>query len=200
MRMFEYGHRYSLAAAAAAAIALGLTACSGDQSEKAGDEAAQTEVSDETLANLVAGDASLAATSQALNDTGLEQVFEGAAAYTFLAPTDEAFNELGEAGADLRSAEQRPAMAAILRDHIVPGYLTPDDIRNAIEQAGDDSVEMKTMGGHTLTFTADGEAISVRAEDGATARFAGNALRASNGVAIPLDGVLKATEGAQPGA
>ena len=38
--------------------------------------------------------------------------------------------------------------------------------------------------------TGEGETIIVTSEDGASARFAGEALRASNGVAIPLDGVL----------
>ena len=194
--MTELGNRRRLAAATA--IALAVAACSGG--DEAGEQAAQTEVSDETLATLVAGDANLATASQALEETSLAHVFEGVAAYTFLAPTDEAFDRLGEASADLRSPEQRPAMAAILRDHIVPGYLTPDDIRNAIELSDDDRVEMRTTGGHVLTFTADSDAITVAAEDGATAQFAGEALRARNGVAIPLDGVLKATNEAQSGA
>jgi uncharacterized surface protein with fasciclin (FAS1) repeats len=193
MRMIEYGNRRALAAAVA--IALGLAACSGG--DQAGDQAAETEVSDENLARVIAGNSDLVSASQALGETGLTQVFEGAAAYTFLAPTDEAFDKLGAASADLRSPEQRPAMAAILRDHIVPGYLTPDDIRNAIELADDQSVKMKTMGGHTMTFAADGDAITVTAEDGATARFTGDALRASNGVAIPVDGVLKTADEAQ---
>ena len=50
---------------------------------------------------------------------------------------------------------------------------------------------MRTMGDHTLTFTAEGDTITVSAEDGSSAEFAGDALRASNGVAIPLDGVLR---------
>ena len=194
--MTELGNRRRLAAATA--IALALAACSGG--DEAGEQTAQAEVSDETLATLVAGETDLATASQAVEETGLAQVFEGVAAYTFLAPTDEAFDRLGEASADLRSPEQRPAMAAILRDHIVPGYLTPDDIRNAIELSDDDRVEMRTTGGHVLTFTADSDAITVAAEDGATAQFAGEALRARNGVAIPLDGVLKATNEAQSGA
>ena len=191
--MIELGNRRHLAAA----IALALAACSGG--DEAGEQTAQAEVSDETLATLVAGETDLATASQAIEETGLTQVFEGVAAYTFLAPTDEAFDKLGEASADLRTPEQRPAMAAILRDHIVPGYLTPDDIRNAIELSGDDSVQMRTTGGHVLTFTADGDAITVTAEDGATARLSGEALRARNGVAIPLDGVLKATNQTQTG-
>ncbi len=92
---------------------------------------------------------------------------------------------------ELRTAEQRPALIAILRDHIVPGYPTPDDIAKAIAADSDHSVAMRTMGDHTLTFTSDGGTIAVASEDGAKARFAGEALPASNGVAIPLDGVLK---------
>ena len=172
--------------AALAASTLALAACSG---EAAPGEA--TEVSDETLAALVADADGLSVVSDTLGDAGLAQVFDGAAAYTLFAPQDAAFEAMGEAGEELRTAQQRPAMVAILRDHIVPGYLSPEDIGNAIEQADDGSVEMRTMGGHVLTFTRDGETITVANEDGATARFAGDALRASNGVAVPLDGVLR---------
>jgi uncharacterized surface protein with fasciclin (FAS1) repeats len=155
------------------------------------DREGTAEVSDETLASVVEDADGLSTVSGVLGDAGLEQVFDGAAAYTLFAPQDAAFDALGEAGEELRTAEQRAAMVAILRDHIVPGYLTPDDIANAIEMADDGSVEMRTMGDRTLTFTGERDAITVTAEDGASARFAGDALRASNGVAIPLDGLLR---------
>ena len=177
-----------LAALTAAAGALMLPACAGESDETSDGTA---EVSDETLASVVEDAEGLSVVSAVLGDAGLEQVFDGAASYTLFAPQDGAFDALGEAGEDLRSPEQRAAMVAILRDHIVPGYLTPDDIANAIDVADDGSVEMRTMGAHTLTFTGEGETITVTGEDGAKARFAGDALRASNGVAIPLDGVLK---------
>ena len=51
-----------------------------------------------------------------------------------------------------------------------------------------------------LDVVRAGDAITVTGEDGATARFAGTALRARNGVAIPVDGVLKAADEAQTGA
>lgn len=186
------GYRTRCGVAAATAMLLGLAACSG--AEKAEETNAQKDTaSDKTLATLIAADGDLSTVDGALSDVGISQVFDGAAAYTFLAPTDAAFDKLAEAGADLRTPEQRPAMVAVLRDHIVPGYLTPSDIQNAIKLSDDKSVEMKTMGDHTLTFTGSGDAITVTSEDGATAHFAGDALRASNGVAIPIDGLLKAT-------
>jgi uncharacterized surface protein with fasciclin (FAS1) repeats len=175
-------------AAALAAAALLLHACSGETTEADGETA---EVSSATLASLVSDADGMSTVSDVLGEAGLSQVFDGAAAYTLFAPQDAAFEKLGAAGEELRSAEQRPAMVAILRDHIVPGYLTPADIAKAIEAADDGSVVMRTMADHTLTFTGEGETITVTAEDGSTAKFAGEALRASNGVAIPLDGVLR---------
>jgi uncharacterized surface protein with fasciclin (FAS1) repeats len=192
--MKDSSSRRTLAALAAAVLA--LQACSGG-SEESGDAAA--EVSNETLASVVSDADGLTVVSDALGDAGLAQVFDGPAAYTFFAPQDAAFDALGDAGEDLRSPEQRAAMVAILRDHIVPGYLTPDDIGQAIEQAEDGSVEMRTMGDHTLTFTGEGETITVSAEDGSSATLAGEALRASNGVAIPLDGVLRKVTAAPEG-
>ena len=177
-----------------AAAGLVLQACSGG----ADDGGETAEVSSDTLALLVADQSELSIVSETLGDAGLAQVFDGAAAYTLLAPRDAAFEELGEAAQDLQTAEQRPAMVAILRDHIVPGYLTPDDIGKAIELDADGSVVMRTMGDHTLTFTSEGDSIAVSSEDGAKAHFAGEALRASNGVAIPLDGVLKQAPPAPP--
>ena len=164
--------------------ALLLAACSDD----AGEEAA-SEPSAETLAAMVSGADDLSVVSATLEDAGLAQVFDGVAAYTLLAPRDAAFTSLGEAGETLRSSEQRPAMVAVLRDHIVPGYLTPADIANAIEADDDGKVAMRTMGGHTLTFASDEGTVTATGEDGATVRFAGEALLASNGVAIPVDGL-----------
>ena len=168
------------------ASALLLAACSGGNDAA---EDAAAEPSNETLAGVVAGDEDLSTVSATLADAGLAQVFDGAAAYTLLAPRDAVFEQLGAAGETLRSAEQRPAMVAVLRDHIVPGYLAPEDIARAIELDSDGKVEMKTMAGHTLTFTSDDGTITATGADGATARFAGDALRASNGVAIPVDGL-----------
>jgi uncharacterized surface protein with fasciclin (FAS1) repeats len=164
-----------------------LAACSGEPGEADGQAAA--EPGSETLAALVAQADDLSAVSATLEDAGLAQVFDGVAAYTLLAPRDVAFEKLGAAGETLRSPEQRPAMVAVLRDHIVPGYLTPQDIARAIELDEDGKVAMKTMAGRTLTFASADGAITATGEDGGSVRFAGDALLASNGVAIPVDGL-----------
>jgi uncharacterized surface protein with fasciclin (FAS1) repeats len=170
--------------ASALAGALLLAACSGTD-----DDQVAAEPSIETLAAMVAQSDDLSTVSATLKDAGLAQVFDGTAAYTLLAPRDAAFTSLGAVGATLRTPEQRPAMVAVLRDHIVPGYLTPADIKKAIALDKDGKVAMRTMAGHTLTFTEAGDAITATSEDGKTVRFAGDALLASNGVAIPVDGL-----------
>jgi len=178
----------------AVAGALLLAACSGGEA----DQAAAAKPGSETLAAMVSQDDDLAVVSATLEDAGLAQVFDGVAAYTLLAPQDAAFDSLGKAGETLRSPEQRPAMVAVLRDHIVPGYLTPDDIAKAVELDPDGKVAMKTMAGHTLTFASADGAITATGEDGTTVRFAGQPLLASNGVAIPVDGLAVDVSAAAP--
>lgn len=177
--------RRAAAMTGAVLATLVLAACSGEAGEEA-----LSEPSAETLAAMVSEADDLSVVSATLEDAGLAQVFDGAAAYTLLAPRDAAFESLGEAGETLRSPEQRPAMVAVLRDHIVPGYLTPADIAKAVELDDDGKVAMRTMAGHTLTFASAGGTITATGEDGASVSFATDALLASNGVAIPVDGLV----------
>ncbi len=183
--------------AALAALSLfALGACNSAE-ESQSDEPELTGASD-TLAGAISADSSLSTVSDALGETGLAQVFDGAGSYTLLAPNDAAFDALGEVGDDLRDPAQKAVLAAILRDHVLPGYMTPKDIASAIDAKGG-SVDVKTMGNHTLTFSKSGDTITVTGEDGSHAEIAGEAVTASNGVAIPLNAVLKTFDDADPG-
>lgn len=180
-------------ATAAAAGLLALAACSdGANDNGQGDSGSP---SGETLAQTISKADGLSTVTKAVGDSGLSQIFDGAGSYTIFAPSDQAFADLGEAGAGLGDPEQRAVMVAILRDHIVPGYLTPTDIESAIDSQGG-SVKVETMGDHTLRFTRDDGGVRVTNEDGSSAMLSGGALKASNGVAIPLDGVLKKLDAA----
>ena len=185
--MTDIRPRRPLAAFAALAL-LAVPACSAD--ETADQAAAESEPTDDTLAAAISDADGLTGVASALGDSGLAQVFDGAGSYTIFAPNDAAFEALGETGAALREPGQSAAMAAVLRDHIVPGYLTPADIESAIEAQGG-AVKVETMGDHALTFTRADDGIRVTSEDGSAAMLTGNALKARNGVAIALDGVLK---------
>ncbi len=168
----------------------GLMVLSGCKaSAPAGKDAAAAGTSSLAAAITTAGD--LSTVSAGLKSTGLASVFDGNASYTVLAPTDAAFKALGDKAGMLTADGNRAALAAVLRDHIVPGTLTPADIKKALEVSKGDPVKMRTVGNGEVTFTKAGNAITVSGPDGTSAKFAGDAVTARNGVAIPIDAVLK---------
>jgi uncharacterized surface protein with fasciclin (FAS1) repeats len=169
-------------------LLLPLAACGSKETDKT---AAAAPASDGTLASVVTRAPGLAVVSGGLKWTGLANVFDGAAPYTLLAPDDDAFGAMGPAGSELQQPENAAAMADILRDHILPGYVTPADIDAALKASNGEAVRMKTMGDTEVSFDREGEALVVTAPDGARARIEGSALTASNGVVIPLDSVLR---------
>ena len=177
--------------AALAGTALSLSACSeGPDGDTA--TAANAEPSSATLASLIGDADEYSVVSETLSDAGLAEVFDGNAAYTVLLPSDASFEGMDSEALPQEGDARQAAMVAILRDHIFPGYFSPEDIRNSIGEEDGASVSMKSMGDHELTFSRDGDAILVtNASDGSTARIEGEAMMGSNGVAIPLDGVLK---------
>lgn len=171
----------------AGASALALTACNGETADSETATEAGAEVSTETLSALIADGENLDTVKDLMNDAGLADAFDGNAPYTVFAPTDDALASLGE---DFQGEQARPAMLAVLREHIVPGYLTLEDIGNAIDQ-GEGSVEMQTMGEGKLTFTRQGEAIMVAPSGGSSSATLTNAMQGANGVVYAVDTVLK---------
>lgn len=133
----------------------------------------------------------MASIALALNETGLDAPFESAASYTLLAPGDAGFEKIEKNSPGLMTNEGRPALAALLRDHIIPGYITPEDIAQAIAASPDGTVTMRSMGDTELVFDKNGTGLRVTSDDGVTANLDETALQAGSSVAIPVDGVLK---------
>lgn len=180
MRMFS--------AVAALALVAPLGACSDAgadaTTDSAGDEA------NETLAAAIGEAPGLTTVSGALSEAGLAEVFDGPGSYTVLAPSDDAFGKLGDDAKTLTDEEHRAQLVAVLRGHILPGHLTPDAIKKAItDKKG--PVTMTTLAEGTVTFTDKGGTIEVAGSDGSTAMVDGDAIVASNGVVLPLDGLVK---------
>lgn len=175
----------------AAVSAFAVTACSDNGATAEGTEAAADAATGETVSALVSASADHKTLASALTSTGIDSVFTGKGDYTVLAPSDAAFTALGDKGTALTQPEQKAALAAILRDHIIPGTLTPADIGKAIDASSGKSVTMRTVGSGSVTFTKDGDAIAVTATDGAKAKIAGNGSVGSNGALLPIDAVLK---------
>lgn len=172
-----------MAAAAALALLVPLAGCS---QETAVSEAAET-ASGETLAAVIGGAPELSTLSGALSEAGLAEVFDGPGSYTLLAPVDAAFAPADEG---LSGEENRAALVAVLRGHILPGHLTPDAIRKAIADS-QGPVTMTTLDDGEVTFAANGQTITVSGSDGSKAAIEGEALVASNGVVLPLGGLVK---------
>lgn len=173
----------------AALLALATAACGSSEEP----EPALLTTDGQTLNQAIAGQRELRTTAEALKVAQLNEVFDGAGSYTVLAPTDAAFEALGAKGEQLLSIEERPLLVGLLREHVLPGHVTPAAIAAAI-RAGDGSAVMTTLGGGAITFKLDGETIVATHNNGAVARFAGAAIESGNGVAVPIDAVLLATD------
>ena len=166
--------------------ALALAAC--NPADKAAEvEGAAPAPSSRDLAATLKAEGDLDSLEAAVAATGLGSVLEGVGPYTVFAPTDAAFEAAGGALSDPALKAQN---VALIRAHIVPGALTRQDIAAALDRAGSEPVQMRTMADDLLTFTRDGEAIVVTAPDGARARLTGDQAVASNGVIQPVDAVL----------
>ena len=174
-------------AGAIAGLAL-LPACSGDVEAPEADGATQEDAT-RTLAASLGELPDMASLNGAISEAQLGSIFDGPGSYTLLAPNDEAFGALGEDAAALMSEEQRPILVGLLREHILPGHLTPENIAQALEDKGGD-VTVTTLGGGNVTFARDGDTITVTNGNGSTAKLASTATAATNGVIIPLDTVL----------
>lgn len=177
-------------------LALATVACnSGEEAEPA-----LLTTDGETLNQAIAGRRDLRTTSEALSVAQLNEVFDGAGSYTVLAPTEAAFEALGAYAEQLLTLEERPVLVGLLREHVLPGHVTPTAIVAAIETGGG-SAAMTTVGGGAITFRLDGETIVATHSNGAVARFAGAEVESGNGVVVPIDAVLTTPDaGAAPAA
>lgn len=180
----------------AALLALGTAACTGP-AKPTQQEVAMVDNSRQTVASVIAGEDRFGKLAWALADTQLAPVLDGQGDYTLLAFQDEGFNALGDKGAALTGAAERPLLAAILRGHILPGHVSPDSIRAAIERT-EGPVHMRTMAGDTVTFAESGNGITVT-NGPVTARIGSNAVAALNGAVLPIDRILMPGEALAPG-
>lgn len=161
------------------------------------DENPETATKDDgtlTLAAALGADDTLGTLRGALQKSELSGVLEGPASYTLLAPNDKAFEAMGEEGGALMAEEERPMLVAVLRDHLLPGHLTPEAIGEAIDKKGG-PVTMGTLGDTEVTFARSGDTITATMGDGSPAGFSGTAIAANNGVVIPIDSVLLPPKG-----
>lgn len=170
------------------AAALVLQGCSNEAGD---DKAPASQSGEKDLAKALNDNADMSKVAGALKNTGLASIFANAGSYTLLAPTDAAFESLGDKAKALENNQDRAVLTAIVRDHLVPGYLTRDDIAKAIEANAGKPVKMGTLGSGELSFAKAGDAITVTAKDGVAGKLSGDAVSAGPSIALPIDTVLK---------
>ena len=168
----------------AVSATIGLAACSPGAEQPA--EGPAEEVSTRTLASVIAGTDELSRLSEILTRSGLGAVFDGPASYTVLAPGNDALT--AALPPNINGEASLPIIVALIRDHILPGHLTPAIIRQAITERGG-PVEMRTLGEGTVSLSLQVETL-IATKGGHSVPLSGRALVADNGVVIPLDGIF----------
>ncbi len=147
-----------------------------------------------SLTETINSDPNFSDFAKALDKAGLAGVFDGPGDYTVLAPDNGAFGKLGDAGEVLLQPEQRAALAAVLREQILPGSIMPEDIEKSLAGANGKSVSMVTLGSSAVVFTKEGDKIMVTSADGKKASVSGKPQTAKNGVVMSVDTFLKAVD------
>jgi len=165
-----------------------------------------------TIAGYIAQDESLAKLAEALNVTGLYDTLDSEGPYTVFAPSDDAFDALGNETVD-RLFNETTDLTTILRYHIVEGEYTSANLTNMTEnQTGQqDQAENKTgngilgffeglfnsgnqTGNMTTLETLSGENLNITASDGEirveNATVTRAEINATNGIIHIIDQVL----------
>lgn len=180
--------------AAFLASILALSGCSKEpapSTEATGSTEAAAVPTEQSVPDLLDNADGMQVTAEALKETGIAGIFKSKGSYTLLAPEDAAFEQLGDTAKELTQTSDHAALAALLKDHLIPGYLTPQDISAAIDASKDGQVSMAAVSGKELTFAKSGDTVTVSAPDGSEAKIDGAPLSGGSSVAIPVNAILR---------
>ena len=149
--------------------------------------------SDAMIAATIATTPGLHTLATELRTAELDALLAGNGPYTLFAPTDTAFTRLapGIAG-DLLAPENRAALVALLRYHIVPGVMTTEQLTQRI-QAGGGRTVLTTLGGQPITATLTGDVITLTSVTGNRSYVEAADVAQANGVIHVVNGVLVPT-------
>ena len=188
--------RKSILAALIALAATGLPGChKQEQTDAQKKAAAKAEAAVGTRQNVLQalGDASdLSTMTKLVKSAGLEKALGGIGSYTLFAPTDTAFARLpGDQRKLLESTDGRPQLLALLRQHIVTGYVAQADLEKGLARHGG-SASLATMGGAPIRLHRRNTLILVGPGD-AGPRIASAPIASRNGMIYRIDQVIPPT-------
>ncbi len=116
-----------------------------------------------------------------LRIAGLVDTLKGEGPYTVFAPTDQAFEALGERLAELQKPENKAELERILKHHVWEGRKTAADVKG-MQSA-------KTMAGEEVKVTVKDDVVNVDA-----AKITKPDVEAANGLLHVVDAVLMPAE------
>jgi uncharacterized surface protein with fasciclin (FAS1) repeats len=176
--------------ACVAMTSLALVGCGG-QAQKAQEKSGPASKQAESELKALDKVDDLSTTVGFLKAADLEKVLSGPGSYTLFAPTNGAFAALPEdQRKQLETSEGRPQLIALLRQHMVPGYVTPGDFTTAITRAGS-RVELASLGAGPIVVRKQGDAIVLGEGEGA-AQIVGTGLSVGNSIVYKIDRILPA--------
>jgi len=146
--------------------------------------------SEATIAASIAATPGFGTLAAELRTAELDALLAGPGPYTVFAPTDAAFTHLAPGIArDLLAPENRTALVALLRYHIVPGTVTTEALSQRIRAGGGRAI-LTTLGGQPLTATMTGDVITLTSVTGNRSYVEAADVAQVNGVIHVVNGVL----------
>lgn len=146
--------------------------------------------SEATIAASIATTPGLGTLATELRTAELDPLLAGGGPFTLFAPTDTAFTRLAPGIAhDLLAVENRPALVALLRYHIVPGTVTTEQLTAQIRNGGGRAI-LTTLGGQPITATMTGDIITLTSATGNRSYVETADIAQANGVIHVVNGVL----------
>lgn len=144
---------------------------------------AQDDAAERTIAEVVAEDPRFSLLAHSASQAGMLETLEGEGPITLFAPTDAAWNAIGQER--LEPYMRDPArLVSLLERHVVVGPV-------ALTDRTEREIEVETLAGETITVDFGREP----AEVGENARVVEADMQASNGVVHAIDDVLIDDEG-----
>ena len=175
------------------ALAAMLGACQ-DNDRQAPDDGSVEASADSNMVTTAIGDAAdLSVSTRLITAAQLGTALDGEGSYTVFLPVDDAWQSLEKAELQaIESADNRPQLIAVLRQHIAPGYVLDSDLEKGLAEK-DGSVTLTTMGAAPITLHRDGQAITLGQGKDAP-RIVGAPIVAGNDVVYRIDRLIPPPE------